>query len=451
MTTTGAPGAERRVAPPVLASYAAGSLGTGAFGTLPGLVLAYYLTDSIGVAAALATVLVLVPKVIDVLAYPLIGALSDRASHRSGRRTGLMLGGALALPLLFVATFSAPAGWGTGAAGAWVMGFFLLASLAYSCFQVPYLALPAELTDDSGTRVTILAWRVAVLAGTILVVGGGGPALREAAGGGATGYVVMAAAVAALMLVGMVWSAFGAGRRTVLRADAQVGDLARQYRDGIDALRMTRPFRLLVGLFCLQAVATAVMLAGGQYVATYILGDEAALTGLFVALIGPALLVMPLWARLAHSRGKIPALTAATLLFTLASVMLIAAGFWPGAWVHLPVALAGIAYAGMQALPMSMLPDATDMDRELGGRRRSGAMSGLWTASETGSMALGPVVVLALLAVGGFRSGGVADQPGTALWAIVLGFSLVPALLTGASLLVIRSLGREHPRWTEPS
>ena len=442
---------DRSTTPSVLASYAAGSLGTGAFGTLPGLVLAYYLTDSIGVAAALASVLVLVPKVIDVLAYPLIGALSDRASHRTGYRTGLMLFGALALPLLFIATFSAPADWSTGAAGIWVMGFFLAASLAYSCFQVPYLALPAELTDDSGRRVTLLAWRVAVLAAAILISGGGGPALREAAGGGPRGYVVMAAGVAALMLVGMLWSTFVAGRRTVMRADAPAGDLVHEYRDGIDALRVTRPFRLLVGVFCLQAVATAVMLAGGQYVATYVLGNEAALTGLFLALVGPALVVMPLWTRLAHARGKVPALAAATALFTLASLLLIPAGFAPGAWVHVPVALAGVAYAGMQALPMSMLPDVTDLDRALGGRRRSGAMSGLWTASETGSMALGPVIVLALLAVGGFRSGGVSDQPGSAVWAIVLAFSLVPAVLAGASLLMVRTLGVSYPRWMEKS
>ncbi len=455
MTTTdaadvaGSAPPDRSTTAPVLASYAAGSLGTGAFGTLPGLVLAYYLTDSIGVAAALASVLVLVPKLIDVLAYPLIGAISDRASHRTGYRTGLMLFGALALPLLFIATFSAPADWSTGWAGVWVMGFFLAASLAYSCFQVPYLALPAELTDDSGRRVTLLAWRVAVLAAAILISGGGGPALREAAGGGPRGYVVMAVGVAALMLVGMLWSTFVAGRRTVLRAGAPAGGPVHAYRDGIDALRVTRPFRLLVGVFCLQAVATAVMLAGGQYVATYVLGNEAALTGLFLALVGPALLVMPLWARLAHARGKVAALAAATALFTVAALLLVPAGLAPGAWVHVPVALAGVAYAGMQALPMSMLPDVTDLDRALGGRRRSGAMSGLWTAAETGSMALGPVIVLALLAVGGFRSGGLSEQPGSAVWAIVLAFSLVPALLAGASLMMVRRLGRSYPRWTE--
>lgn len=439
---------------PVLASYAAGSLGTGAFGTLPGLVLAYYLTDSIGIAAAVATVLVLVPKVIDVLAYPLIGALSDRASFRRGHRTGLMLAGALALPLFFVATFAAPVHWGTTASGVWVMGFFLLASLAYSCFQVPYLALPAELTEQSGPRLTLLACRVAVLAGTILLVGGGGPALRDAFstdGDDALGYIVMASAVAAVMLIGMLWATFVAGRRTIVRADAPAGGLAHEYRDGVDALRVTRPFRLLVAVFCLQAMATAVMLAGGQYVATYVLGDESALTGLFLALVGPALLVMPLWTRLSRAKGKVFSLGAASSLFTVATLALTFAGIAPGAWIHFPVALAGVAYAGMQALPMSMLPDTTDLDRDLGGRRRSGAMSGLWTAAETGSMALGPVLVLTMLAIGGFRSGGVADQPEAAHWAIVFAFSLLPAVLAAASLFLIRPLGRSYPRWSSAS
>ncbi|MDZ4232578.1 MAG: MFS transporter, partial [Dietzia sp.] len=56
MTTTRAHGEAARDDGPsagrpsgrMLASYAAGSVGTGAFSTLPGLVLAYYLTDSIG-------------------------------------------------------------------------------------------------------------------------------------------------------------------------------------------------------------------------------------------------------------------------------------------------------------------------------------------------------------------------------------------------------------------
>lgn len=53
--------------------YAAGSVGTGAFAVLPGLVLAYYLTDSLGVGALSAAIIVVIPKMLDVVVNPVIG------------------------------------------------------------------------------------------------------------------------------------------------------------------------------------------------------------------------------------------------------------------------------------------------------------------------------------------------------------------------------------------
>ena len=50
-----------------VARYAVGSLGTGGFATLPGLVLVYYLTESLGVAAFVAGAVVTVAKVWDVI------------------------------------------------------------------------------------------------------------------------------------------------------------------------------------------------------------------------------------------------------------------------------------------------------------------------------------------------------------------------------------------------
>ena len=52
----------------VRAGYSSGSLVTGAFGTVPGLLLLPYLTDTLGVAAAVAGLLVLTPKALDPLA-----------------------------------------------------------------------------------------------------------------------------------------------------------------------------------------------------------------------------------------------------------------------------------------------------------------------------------------------------------------------------------------------
>lgn len=90
--------------------YAIGSLGTGGFATLPGLVLVYYLTDSLGVAAIVAGLIVTGAKVWDVLIDPVIGGLSDRALALKGSRRGPMLLGAIGLPFAFILTFAVPPG-----------------------------------------------------------------------------------------------------------------------------------------------------------------------------------------------------------------------------------------------------------------------------------------------------------------------------------------------------
>lgn len=426
----------------VVAGYAAGSVGTGGFGVLPGLVLAYYLTDTLGVAAAIASLVVIIPKIADVVLDPWIGAVSDRMMRRSGSRVRMMLTGAVLMPALFIATFATPTAFGPAAGAVWVLVFFLLSAVTYSLFQVPYIALPAELTDGYDERTRLISVRIAVLAATILLVGAGGPAIRDGLGGGAPGYIVMAVVVSALICAGMLAATMLAARRaTPPRSTTESVSAWTAYRDGLDALREVRRFRILVLVFVIQALATAIMLAGAQYVATYVLDNEGALTGLFAALVAPALLVMPLWYRYGKSHGKVGGLVFSSSLFGCATVLLILMVWIPGWWIYMAVGLAGIGYAGMQAFPLAMLPDVIDEDADRGGRERGGALAGVWTATETAGLALGPAVFLGLLAVSGFVSSTddeVVAQPESAVTAIALAFSLLPAVLVGVSLLLLR-------------
>lgn len=209
------------------------------------------------------------------------------------------------------------------------------------------------------------------------------------------------------------------------------------YGAGWAALRESAPLRALLATFVLQALATGAMLAAAQYVATYTLGDESAVTFLFAALVAPALLVMPLARRFADRVGKRRALVVATVLFVIASGLLVLARGAPGAWVYGCVGLAGIAYAGMQLYPLALLPDVIDADTRRRGDDRAGVIAGVWTAGETAGLALGPTVALGVLAATGFvsrTSSVTVDQPGSALWGVVLIFSVVPALLALASL-----------------
>jgi len=151
-TTTSARTPSRRT----VAGYALGSVGTGGFGTLPGLVLDYYLTDTLGVAAGLASLAVTVPKIWDVVIDPLVGVLSDRSAARRGSRRPFLLAGALALPPTFAAVFAVPAALAGGPAAAWVVVAFVVAATAFSLFQVPYIALPAELASGYDQRTRLL-------------------------------------------------------------------------------------------------------------------------------------------------------------------------------------------------------------------------------------------------------------------------------------------------------
>src|SRR5699024_9678043 len=127
------------------------------------LLLAYYLTDTLGVAASIAGAVVLVPKLWDVLIAPGIGRRTDRTLTSRGDRRPWLLAGAVTLPPLFALTFLTPGFLSGDIAAAWVTVFFLLAATGYGVFQVPYVTMPTELTGDPDERTTITAWRIGML------------------------------------------------------------------------------------------------------------------------------------------------------------------------------------------------------------------------------------------------------------------------------------------------
>ncbi|SIT84402.1 Na+/melibiose symporter [Microbacterium sp. RU33B] len=453
-----APAAPRtRLSSATIARYATGSLGTGGFATLPGLVLTYYLTDSLGVAALLAGVVITVAKIWDVVIDPVIGALSDRDLLRHGSRRRLMIIGAVALPVFFALTFAAPPALGPTVGAVWVLVAFVLTATAFSLFQVPYIALPAELTPSYDERTRLLSWRVVVLTFAILLFGAGGPALRGLTDDPTLGYLVMGVIAGVVIAVGMLVST-AVARRTVVpstgsgrgtggpgNATGGAAAIARtsirdHYAAGIRTLRRSAPFRALLATFLLQALATGLMLAGAQYVATWVLRSEDAIQLLFLALIAPALLAAPLWGVAAKRVGKERTFAVASIAFAVAALTIVGAVWAPGAWIYAPVAIAGIAYAGMQSLPMAMLPDVISHDERTTGPGQAGSFSGVWTAGETVGFALGATTLSIILALTGYVSstaGETVTQSPTAVTGIVLSFSIVPAALIAVSLLTL--------------
>ncbi|MEW2060689.1 MFS transporter [Streptomyces sp. NPDC007002] len=434
-----------------LVVYGLGSVGTGLFSTVPGLLLLYFMTDALGVPAGVAGLVVTLPKAWDVLVNPWVGAASDREAVRTGGRTRLLVAGALALPVAFAAMFLSPTT-GTGAA-IWVAVTFVLAAGAFSLFQVPYVALPTEMSGDPAVRTRITVWRIVFLTLGILVAGGVAPALVSAAGNGRTGYAVMAVTVGAVIAVVLLVPALGT-RWVRSRPGPEPLGLVPAFRTA----RGNRPFFALLASFVLQAAAVAIMLAAAPYVATHRLGDYSLTSVLFVCLVAPSAFAVPLWARGAARWGRLRCLTFATCGYALgAAALLPAAGITSGTASVVATlalcALLGVCFAALQVLPLALLPDTVHEDSARTGRIQSGAFTGLWTAGETFGLAAGPGAYALALAATGFTSstpGHPVAQTATAQTGILLGFSVVPALLMLLSLPALHVYGRRRaPRETE--
>jgi glycoside/pentoside/hexuronide:cation symporter, GPH family len=419
---------------PLRVGYAAGGIATGAFGTVPGLLLLPYLTDSLGISSVVAGLIVFAPKAWDVVANPITGRLSDRYSSRHGTRRPFLLWGGVGLAIGFVLLFSGPHA-PMGLAGGWVVVVFLICATAYSVFQVPFVALPAELTDDYAERTRLLTWRVAILAVAILVSGATAPVIRNAVGG-AAGYRAMALFVAVLILVGAIGAYVGTRSARPTPVPAAEGSLATQLR----LAWAVRDFRRLLVTFVVQALAIGAMLAGVDYLARVVLGQPGTSAILFACFVGPALLVTPLWQRLAGRTGKQRGYLMSSAVLAVGAVGLVSTGHVPIMITYLLTAVVGIGYAGCQLFPLAMLADTAGVDARRTGANRVGVFTGVWTAGETFGLALGPAVFAGVLALGGYVSstGGTVIQPASAVPAIVIGTSLLPAGLIMLSLVALR-------------
>lgn len=426
------------ISPTIRRGYALGGVATGAFGTVPGLLLLPYLTDIIGIGPAIAGLIVFAPKVWDVLADPIVGRISDRHVSERGRRRPFLLWGGCFLAVSFALLFMGPTGstlWG----GIYVVAVFLVCATAFTCFQVPYVAMPAEMTQDYHERTKLMTWRVIVLSLAILCSGGLAPLLVNAFGGEPTaaGYQTMGVFIGGLIIAGALGAYFSTARATLNVTPSATGSLLAQLR----TVAQVADFRSLLMTFMAQAVSVGAVLAAVAYASKDVLETPIAATLLFLGFVAPAIIVTPWWQRVAEQRGKLRGyvLASFTMLIGMTSLTVIATGSL--LLTCLASAVVGVGYAGAQAFPLAMLPDVAGHDALKTGRNRIGVFTGLWTAGETLGMALGAALFASVLALGGYISsaqGETVTQPDSALAAIVLGFSIIPALLIALSLVTLR-------------
>ncbi|MGH7287474.1 MAG: MFS transporter, partial [Myxococcota bacterium] len=151
--------AEPAITRSTLWSYALPGFGVNFLYTLVLVTYLKFATDHLGAGPALVGLIFAAAKVWDAFADPTAGYLSDRTRSRFGRRRSWMLASALPLALFTALAWAPPQGLTGFSLSLWIAVSILGFHAAYTAFEVPNLALGAELTQERVARTRVFGLR----------------------------------------------------------------------------------------------------------------------------------------------------------------------------------------------------------------------------------------------------------------------------------------------------
>ncbi|HMO74414.1 MAG TPA: MFS transporter [Sphingopyxis sp.] len=451
-------------------AYGLGQMAEGIVTIVFMIYLLFYYNQVLGLSGSATGLALFAALLIDSVADPLMGAISDHTRSRWGRRHPYMYLAVLPLPLCFYLLFVPPAGLGQTELFLWLLAFAVLSRLALTIFFVPHLALGAELSNDYRVRNQIVAYRqfFAMLGYLVALVIGFG-FFFVASPGIANGqmnpevYGPYAATMALVMALGMLISAAGTHRCIPhLRHDEAPGDAQRApfWRDSLDTLRNPSFRILMIGLLIFY-VGFGVRTSLSLHLLTHYwaLGPDA-IELVTIASILALIAGIVVWAvagQWIEKRTGFILGFVGWIVLTAWPVLQTLAGFYPpaGALGHVGILLwtgvfASLFGAATNIFAGSMIADCIDEHELLTGRRQEGAFFGVFTVAAKATTGLGTWIGGLALDLIGFPANA---KPGTVSEAALFDLGLLtgPVLITGglAALIFLRRYSISRQRLAE--
>lgn len=415
-----------------------------------------FLTDNLAISAGAAGLMFALVKIYDGLLDPAVGAWSDGARTRWGRRLPFLFVGGILMPLAIAMVFNTPDFGSVLMAQAFITVALAIHASAYTALTIPSMAMLVEASDDYNTRTSLMAYRVfgnslGVLLGSTI------PAwLLGYWGATRSGHAKMAVVVAAIVFAACI-AGIWCLRHAPRTQPETTADGTRKRYSVIDQAGLAwsnRPFRILAIAHIFVLFGTAVTSIGSAYFSKYVLllPDGWLGTYYMIATIG-SVGSMPLWVRGTKVFGKKRAYIAAMAGFGLVHVAWFTAMPGEADWLLLIRAIAaGITSGGVILCAYSMMSDAVRYDYIQTGLRREGAFAGFTTLFDKLAAAAGIAIMGAFLSAMGYTTSltGTATQPHSAILAIYICLAVVPAVAMLIAILTVLRYDLDEAALQEP-
>lgn len=445
MSMSGTPGLEPRTAQRLglarIVGYGVGDFAFNLSFTFASLFLLYFYTDILEIPAGTAGLIIMVALIWEGITDPIIGMIANRTRSRWGRYRPYLLFGSVPLGISVAAMFL-PLGLTGSALVAYCFATHLVYRTVFTLVNIPYIALSAQMTQDSDTRGQLAAARMLFAITCGLLLASLTLPVAKLLGGGQTGFflvsIIYSALAAAILLL-----TFATTREDVTDAHADHPSIA----DMIATLRVNRAFLLLFA--ATAAGATGYTMSGKAlvYYLKYWAGSEDMVTlGLVVTLGASALAMIP-WMIVARRRSKRFVWLAGVGLNIAAYITILALAPRGGTALWLPLAMIGIGNSAFVLTFWSMLPDTVEYGEWKTGTRAEGAVFGLIAFSQKIALGIGTGLIGVIMGWIGY----VPNQPQSpdTLRGIVLLYGGGPLLLFAASAAIIAFYplsGKTHRR-----
>lgn len=405
--------------------------------------LLFFYTNVFGLDPAVAAVMFLIVRIVDVVWDPIVGAFVDKHNPSLGKyRAYLVLGG---IPLTGFAILCFWNGFNGSLVYAYIT--YVGLSMCYTLVNVPYGALNASLTRDTHEITVLTSTRMFMANAGGLAVGMGIPLLVKAFDPTETQDLsshdyawFMTMLIYGLAGLALLIFCFSQCRERVVM-DKSEADNVRVSDLWLEFVR-NRPLRVLAFFFITAFAMMAISNSAGAYYMNYNLGGTAAELSIFMGLGSiPAFIFMPLIPWIKQQVGKkgmfyiflTTAIIGMGMLYAISVVESLRCHMWM-VYVAQFIKSTGVIVA--TGYMWALVPEVISFGEYTHGKRISGIVNALTGIFYKAGMAMGGVVPGLVLAFVGFNKDAAA-QTAFAQQGILWLVAVIPAILLLLSMFII--------------
>ena len=358
-------------------AYGTPGIGAGYMYLLMSLYVMKFSTDILLIAPAVMGAIFSISRIWDAISDPIAGYLSDRTTFKFGRRRTWMLLSFIPISFGFLAVFSPPDTLEGQSLDLWMMIAIISFYSAITLFNVPHMALGAELSEDYHERTKLFGVRhIGFTLGSILSLVSMSLLISEESNPDgdvkelASNLAFFAITVMSLMIF------FAVSR---LKENPEYQD--RVNKNPFKAFRdiwINPHAKILIIVLFIENLGGAVIAVLTLYVTQYVVEAPAWAPVIILAYMLPSALSVPLWIPLSRRFGKIN-LWVFSLAFTgIAFGGIFIIPFLDSVNDRLIVMFLGAGLGGMAAgcggaIGPSVKGDVIDYDEYLTGERKEGS------------------------------------------------------------------------------